>query len=100
MADWRGRFDDTDGDPMASMATLVDVMLVFACGLMAALVLNQGRAGSASSGGQDVQRSQQLERPPEGVGQAGGGYAPVGRVFRDRTTGKLILVESAGKPSP
>ena len=35
-----------------------------------------------------------LPQIPAGVGQVGGGYHPVGRVFRDPETGKLILVES------
>ena len=31
------RFDDGDEDPRASLVNLVDVMLVFACGLIAAI---------------------------------------------------------------
>lgn len=92
---WASRFDRADqgGDPMAAMATLVDVMLVFACGLMAAIALSQGRP-SPSSGGKEVERARDLPRVPEGASSVGGGYRAVGRVFRDPKTGKLILVES------
>lgn len=97
---WSSRFDDTsDGDPMAAMATLVDVMLVFACGLMAALVLGQRSLSPTdrATGGQEVQRGRALQEPPRGIGDVGGGYRPVGKVFRDPETGKLILVESPGQ---
>lgn len=105
MSSWRGRFDEDDGDPLAAMATLVDVMLVFACGLMAALLMNErdsdrgtgpAREAGKAAGGQTVERLRQLPHLPDGVGQVGGGFRPVGRVFRDPSTGKLILVESAG----
>ena len=33
------RFGDSDEDPRASLVNLVDVMLVFACGLLAAMAL-------------------------------------------------------------
>ena len=95
---WHSRFDDADNDPMASMATLVDVMLVFACGLMAALIL--GNKSAPRAGGQDVTRSRELPHVPAGVGQVGGGYRAVGRVFRDPKTGKLILVESPDVSAP
>ena len=38
------RFDDRDEDPRASLVNLVDVMLVFACGLLAALARRASRA--------------------------------------------------------
>lgn len=105
---FRGRFDEDGGDPMAAMATLVDVMLVFACGLMAALALSQRHLlreqtepptlseQGVAEGQQEVRRSRQLPEVPTGVGHVGGGYQAVGRVFRDAQTGKLILVESPG----
>ena len=102
---WGGRFDrtDEDADPMASMASLVDVMLVFACGLMAALmaqvatsqVNTDGPQNKNTGGGHDIKRSKPLPTLPTGLGKAGSGYRPVGRVFRDPDTGKLILIESS-----
>lgn len=45
------RFDDRDEDPRASLVNLVDVMLVFACGLLGRIALSQG--GKARSEGND-----------------------------------------------
>lgn len=85
------RFDDSDEDPRASLVNLVDVMLVFACGLIAAI------AGSNQSALQHkpVEKGRQIERPVDGVTQAGSGYDRVGEVFRDPKTGQLVLVEPA-----
>lgn len=84
------RFDDQDEDPRASLVNLVDVMLVFACGLLAAMA-----AGSQSllQTPQTVEKGREIERPAEGAQQAGQGLARVGEVFRDPKTGKLLLIE-------
>ena len=91
------RFDDRDEDPRASLVNLVDVMLVFACGLLAALA-----AGTQSQlqKTRPVEKGQQIERPANGVTQNGSGYDRVGEVFRDPKTGKLVLIEptAGGKP--
>ncbi|MDD9945630.1 MAG: hypothetical protein OXU20_31590 [Myxococcales bacterium] len=100
MRRWNSRFDEgTEGDPMAAMATLVDVMLVFACGLMAALVMGQLKEPQHEGSGEEVQKARVLSQPPRGMGDVGGGFHPVGRVFRDPDSGKLILVESPGGAS-
>lgn len=84
------RFDDHNEDPRASLVNLVDVMLVFACGLLAALA-----AGSQSSLSvpKPVEKGQEIERPAAGSTQGGAGYDRVGEVFRDPKTGKLVLIE-------
>jgi len=84
------RFDDTDEDPRASLVNLVDVMLVFACGLIAALA-----AGTQSTlkTPKPVDKGQEIARPAAGITQNGSGYDRVGEVFRDPTTGKLVLIE-------
>jgi hypothetical protein len=92
------RFDDHDEDPRTSLVNLVDVMLVFACGLLAALA-----AGSQAALKQPVPvekgRAVELpERPASGAQDAGAGYDRVGEVFRDPKTGKLILIEPPAKP--
>lgn len=84
------RFDDSDEDPRASLVNLVDVMLVFACGLLAAI-----SAGAKTSlvVPQAVEKGREISRPAvEGVA-GGAGYARVGEVFRDPKSGKLILIE-------
>lgn len=90
------RFDDRDEDPRASLVNLVDVMLVFACGLLAALA-----AGSQAVLKQPtpVEKGREIERPAGGAQQAGAGYDRVGEVFRDPKTGKLVLIEPAA-PKP
>jgi hypothetical protein len=84
------RFDHDDEDPRASLVNLVDVMLVFACGLLAAL----------SAGGQamikpakELERGREIAAPPSVSGNPGSGYQSVGQVYRDEKTGKLLLIE-------
>jgi hypothetical protein len=139
--DWkRSRFDDAMEDPQTSLVNLVDIMLVFICGLVVALVSAQRQAeaqlaqaelqsqsqselqaqtqlqaeaqlaksqaraqsqtqsqaqNSAAAGmKQVIEKGRELPEMPEGLrGQtAGEGMQPVGQVFKDPKTGKLILV--------
>ena len=99
--DWkRSRFDDAMEDPQTSLVNLVDIMLVFICGLVVALVSaqrqSQAAAHDSAAAGvkQVVEKGRELPEMPEGLrGQAAGeGMQPVGQVFRDPKTGKLILV--------
>lgn len=85
------RFDQGDEDPRASLVNLVDVMLVFACGLIAAIAGAQGALKTP----QPVEKGRQIERPASGVTEAGSGYDRVGEVFRDPRTGQLMLIEPA-----
>mgnify|MGYP000016122212 CR=1 FL=1 len=90
------RFDDNDEDPRASLVNLVDVMLVFACGLLAAV--SAGAKNSASMP-QHVEKGREIARPAVD-GQAGGaGYDRIGDVFRDPKSGKLILIEPQSTPT-
>jgi hypothetical protein len=86
------RFDETPEDPQSSLVNLVDIMLVFICGLIVALVSADARRANAKT--QDVEQGRELTELPEGLrGQAAGaGMTPVGQVYRDPKTGKLILV--------
>lgn len=88
------RFDDHDEDPRASLVNLVDVMLVFACGLLAALAAG---TQSALNVPKPIEKGRQIERPANGITQAGSGYDRIGEVFRDPKTGKLVLIEPAAK---
>jgi len=83
------RFDQSDEDPRASLVNLVDVMLVFACGLIAAIAGAQGTLKTP----QPVEKGRQIERPASGVTQDGSGYDRVGEVYRDPATGQLVLIE-------
>jgi len=86
------RFDDSDEDPRASLVNLVDVMLVFACGLIAALAAG---TQSALKSPKPVDKGQEIARPASGITHNGSGYDRVGEVFRDPKTGKLVLIEPA-----
>ncbi|MGH8855925.1 MAG: DUF2149 domain-containing protein [Telluria sp.] len=88
------RFDDSDEDPRASLVNLVDVMLVFACGLIAALAAG---TQSALKAPKPVEKGQEIQRPAAGTTHSGSGYDRVGEVFRDPKTGKLVLIEPTAK---
>lgn len=88
------RWDDADEDPRSSLVNLVDVMLVFACGLLAALAAG---SQSALKAPQPVEKGREIERPAAAAQQAGAGYDRIGEVFRDPKTGKLMLIEPAAK---
>lgn len=76
------------------MVSLVDAMLVFACGLIAALMYAHGREPQPGQGVQ-IEKRRELPALPRSPGQPGSGYEAVGRVFRDPESGKLILVGDA-----
>lgn len=99
MRRWQtSRFDDSMEDPQTSLVNLVDIMLVFICGLVVALVSAQrqmqAEVAAASAGSEVVPKGRELAELPEGLRgqQAGEGMQPVGQVFKDPKTGKLILV--------
>jgi len=94
--DWdRGRFDEPEMEPLGPLANLVDIMLVFACGLIAALAASSGglQGSLERLSEQEVKKGRELPEVPEGVGGAGSGYEPMGRVYRDPDSGELILIE-------
>lgn len=91
------RFDHDDEDPRASLVNLVDVMLVFACGLLAALsAVGQAMIKPAK----ELERGREIAAPPSVSGNPGSGYQSVGQVYRDEKTGKLLLIEQASPSAP
>src|SRR5688500_8174146 len=97
MSRWeRSRFDDAMDDPQASLVNLVDIMLVFICGCVVALVSAQRQSASDARPAREriVEQGRELTEMPEGLRgqQAGEGMQPVGQVYKDPKTGKLILV--------
>lgn len=99
------RFDEVPEDPQASLVNLVDIMLVFICGLIVALVsanpelAMQQKSGGAGASANVVEQGRELAELPEGLrgDSTGAGMEPVGQVFRDPQTGKLILVGGRGE---
>ena len=88
----RSRFEDGEDDPMGPLANLADIMLVFAVGLMIALTA-AGDGLQQAQGGADVERGRELPEVPQGAGEAGSGYEAVGQVYRDRETGRMVLID-------
>lgn len=84
--------DDTD--PMASVANIADIMLVFACGLMMALVTVWNIDFTPLSELQDKQL-EAIDTPegmPEDMSDAGNAYVEKGMVYQDPKTGKYYMV--------
>lgn len=96
----RSRFDQQDQEPLGPLANLLDIMLVFACGLIAALIgMSKNVDAHFESSNDKPKQTQQVvkqgrelpELPSQGE-SAGEGYESVGEVYRDPKTGKLILI--------
>lgn len=97
MDKWRhSTFLDHDEDPLGPLANLVDIILVFACGLIAALVAFSPELQQHFDTQQrEVSAGRELTEVPESVQEeirSGSGLQAVGQVYRDPKTGKLILV--------
>lgn len=91
-----GRFQQEDTDPLSGFANIMDVMLVFALGLLIALIAqNQELRQHFKLEPVEVSTGQELVELPESLqGQAASsqGMESVGTVYRDAKTGKLILI--------
>lgn len=87
-----------EGDAGGSLDNLMDVMLVFACGLLLALIANWNLNVSDSHvtvSSEDVVRevsSDELSQVHEAITEDSGDYTQVGMVYEDDTTGQLYVV--------
>lgn len=83
---------------MDGVANLADVMLVFACGLMLALITYWNLDVSGVTGSIDVTQGKEITQDVEGFGTDENGeksdaqYEEYGTVYRDPATGKLYMV--------
>ena len=92
-------FEAEEQDPLTGFANIMDVMLVFALGLMVAL-LSLEEAEQANTVDPDnkieITSGEELIDVPESLKNAaqadGNGMESVGQVYRDPKTGKLILI--------
>ena len=91
------RYEEDDNDnPMENLTNLFDVMLVFACGLMVALIISLNV---------DVSRMNQavIEYKDNGGGKAsvetsdGLSMEEIGTVYRDPKTGKTYILDETGE---
>ena len=84
-------------NPMESVANLVDAMLVLACGLMLALIINWnvdvGSAGTTVELSQDKEVASVSGLSGNGeISDLEGSYEELGMVYRDPETGKLYMI--------
>ena len=110
----KGRFDSEEEDPMAGTANLVDAMLVIAVGLLVFLVLAWNMQSvlfndqltqeqkekvmeAMNQEVTEVQEGQILNETPDTSNQTGQGYTEMGKVYKDPSTGKLIMVQNKTK---
>lgn len=100
---WESKELDSQGsDPLAGFANIMDVMLVFALGLMVALLSqNQSLQQSfnidqANNAGLQINKGKELLKVPDSIKDTmnakGNGMESLGTVYKDPKTGKLILV--------
>lgn len=102
---------EEDIDPTNGLANMLDVMLVFCCGLMVALVLSwnlqsvlfsdvspeeKERLLEAIRNVIEVEQAHELDEVPDvqAGGGDGSGFAEMGTVYQDPETGKLILIKN------
>lgn len=92
-----GKFAEGDTDPLLGFANIMDVMLVFALGLMLALVAQSKelRQHFSLEPNVEVESGRELVETPESLKKMmnqGDGMESLGQVYRDPETGKLILI--------
>lgn len=91
-------FESEDINPMDGVANLADAMLVFACGLMLALIINWNVDVGATVQKAEIDTSnpvsnvQGLENGEEPNLEQTDGYESYGTVYRDTKTGALYVV--------
>lgn len=106
----RRRRKHEEEDPMAGVGNLVDAMLVIAVGLLVFLVMSwnmqdvvfnedmsQSQKQDAMNAMQkvaQVDQGQQLNDTPDTSNASGKGYTEMGKVYKDPSSGKLIMVQS------
>ena len=103
----RRRSQRVEEDPMAGTSNLVDAMLVIAVGLLIFVVISWNMQSVVFQDSQDQQKAieesspdvtevaegQVLNETPDTSDSSGQGYMEMGTVYKDPTTGKLIMVE-------
>ena len=104
----RRKSSDDDIDPMAGTTNLVDAMLVLALGFLIFVVISwnmQSVIFSDMSQDQkqavmesmkqvsEVTQGQELNDTPNTSQSSGQGFTELGKVYKDPSSGKLIMVE-------
>lgn len=105
----RARFWEEEIDPLSGLANLLDIMLVFSCGLMVAMVLSWNLQSVFFSKATpeekqkmlqviqkviNVEQGKELQDLPKINEGGGSGYQEMGTVYKDPQTGKFIMIET------
>ena len=103
------RFSEGEEDPLTGTTNLVDAMLVLAVGFLIIVVISWNMQSVVfSDTSQDVSQNiqdsyvnvtevtegQELNETPESSQSQGQGYMEMGKVYKDPSSGKLIMVEA------
>ena len=90
-------------DPMAGTSNLVDAMLVIAVGFLVFVIISwnmqamidpdQTIQEQMQQKVTQVDQGQELNDTPDTSNSSGQGYTEMGKVYKDPSTGKLIMVE-------
>jgi hypothetical protein len=87
-----------EANPLEGAINIVDAMLVFACGLMLALVirwdvdLNQVKDGVNLSTGQEISQSTEIMNDLVESENQGQLYEKLGTAYKDPRTGQLFIL--------
>ena len=102
------RIKRVEEDPMAGTANLVDAMLVLAVGFLIFVVMSWNMQSiifsdmtqqekesimESINNAKPIEQGQELEEVPQISSKSGQGYTEMGKVYKDPSTGKLIMVE-------
>jgi hypothetical protein len=87
-----------DDEPLGPLANLVDIILVFACGLIAALVAISPNLQEHFNveKSQKITQGKELSTVPKDIKNSldsQSGFKSLGQVYKDPKTGKLILIQ-------
>ena len=94
--------DEEGDDPRVGLVNLADVMLVFACGLMIAVIAHfDMELGTSSQSVGDVQElDADMQQAAQSVDVTSEGYSRAGTVYRDEETGTLYVAMLPGEDAP
>lgn len=93
----RAKYRDDDFSPMEGVGNMADAMLVFACGILLALIISWNVEISERG---EINRDAGLKYEVEGIGDEATeavdpaeGLEEMGTVYRDPDTGKYYVIE-------
>jgi len=87
---------DEEVDPMSTVANIADAMLVFACGLMVALVVawNVDLQNVQEVEIEDTEQIEDVQSLEDILSAEGSSYIQRGTVYQDPNTGQMYLLEN------